>query len=420
MNNSTFLDYAEANGLRPVAWFDINYPAYAVKVRYMYPTSNPADFRDRALLQLIDIGVSYPTACAILMIDDPHESILKRFKSDVPQLVQFDKELNRLALTEIGKQKVERIELARNGVSSCLVDGFTGLPFPKDVVKYLSNGFSWKDASNISGGIYPFEPSIEQKIIELNTKINECKGDKFQYRLGIPDKAKETSMTPLGTKWMTNLSMGIFLKDTEIVRRIFCDNVANPISPFGWLINPNILKITQRDKTSRFSLKLADQNNSDVFDGISFDDLQQMIAEEIEQEYGSEFIKSNEVNVNADTGLCVFRINTIDAIAKGRERLLSAVNKGFLPLQLKGMNGSLFVSLQPDSKISALACLRAKIDESRAPWEDIISELKEKYPASWRQTLITIGRHDLLFRHDVTQYIKTQYIKDEQDDNILQ
>ena len=420
MNNSTFLEYAEANGLRPVAWFDINYPAYAVKVRYMYPTSNPADFRDRALLQLIDIGVSYPTACAILMIDDPHESILKRFKSDVPQLVQFDKELNRLALTEIGKLKVERIELARNGVSSCLVDGFTGLPFPKDVVKYLSNGFSWKDASNIPGGIYPFEPAIEQKIIELNTKINECKGDKFQYRLGIPDKAKETSMTPLGTKWMTNLSMGIFLKDTEIVRRIFCDNVANPISPFGWLINPNILKITQRDKTSRFSLKLADQDKSEIFTGISSDDLRQMIAEQIKQEYGPEFIKFNEVDANAETGLCILRLNTIDPVAKGRERLLSAVNKGVLSLQLKGMNGSLFVTLQPDSKISALVCLRAQIDESIDSWESIISELKEKYPTAWRQTLIAIGRHDLLFRHDVTQYIKTQYIKDGKGDNILQ
>lgn len=420
MNNTTFLEYAEANGLTPVSWFDINYPAYAVKVRYMYPTSNPADFRDRALLQLIDIGVPYSTACAILMIDDPHKSILERFKSDIPQLVQFDKELNRLALTGIGKLKVERIELARNGVSSCLVDGFTGLPFPKDVVTYLSNGFSWKDASNIPGGIYPFEPAIEQKIIELNTKINEGKGDKYQYRLGIPDKAKETSMSPLGTKWMMNLSMGIFIKDTEIVRRIFCDDSANPISPFGWLVNPNILKITRRDKTSHFALKLAEQDKSEVFTEIPSDDLRQMIAEQIRQEYGPEFIKFSEVEVNAETGLCVFRLSTIDSVTKGRERLLSAVNKGILSLQLKGMNGSLFVTLQPEPKISALACLRAKIDESRAPWEDIISELKEKYPASWRQTLITIGRHDLLFRHDVTQYIKTQYIKDGQEDNILQ
>lgn len=420
MNNSIFIEYAKANGLRPVAWFDINYPAYAVKVRYMYPTSNPADFRDRALLQLIDIGIPYPTACAILMIDDPHKSILERFKSDVPQLVQFDKELNRLALTEIGKLKVERIELARNGVSSCLVDGFTGLPFPKDVVKYLSNGFSWKDASKIPGGVYPFEPAIEQRIIELNTRINEGKGDKYQYRLGIPDKAKETSMTPLGTKWMTNLSMGIFLKDSEVVRRIFCDDSANPISPFGWLVNPNILKITRRDETSLFALKLAEQDKSEVFTGISSDDLRQMIAEQIKQEYGREFIKFNEVDANAETGLCILRLNTIDLVAKGRERLLSAVNKGVLSLQLKGMNGSLFVTLQPDSKISALACLRAQIDESIDSWENIISELKEKYPASWRQTLIAIGRHDLLFRHDVTQYIKTQYIKDGKGDNILQ
>lgn len=420
MNNSIFIEYAKANGLRPVAWFDINYPAYAVKVRYMYPTSNPADFRDRALLQLIDIGIPYPTACAILMIDDPHKSILERFKSDVPQLVQFDKELNRLALTEIGKLKVERIELARNGVSSCLVDGFTGLPFPKDVVKYLSNGFSWKDASKIPGGVYPFEPAIEQRIIELNTRINEGKGDKYQYRLGIPDKAKETSMTPLGTKWMTNLSMGIFLKDSEVVRRIFCDDSANPISPFGWLVNPNILKITRRDETSLFALKLAEQDKSEVFTGISSDDLRQMIAEQIKQEYGREFIKFNEVDANAETGLCILRLNTIDLVAKGRERLLSAVNKGVLSLQLKGMNGSLFVTLQPDSKISALACLRAQIDESIDSWENIISELKEKYPASWRQTLIAIGRHDLLFRHDVAQYIKTQYIKDGKGDNILQ
>lgn len=407
MNNTTFLEYAEANGLTPVAWFDINYPAYAVKVRYMYPTSNPADFRDRALLQLIDIGIPYPTACAILMIDDPHKSILERFKSDVPQLVQFDKELNRLALTEIGKLKVERIELARNGVSSCLVDGFTGLPFPKDVVKYLSNGFSWKDASKIPGGVYPFEPAIEQRIIELNTRINEGKGDKYQYRLGIPDKAKETSMTPLGTKWMTNLSMGIFLKDTEVVRRIFCDDSANPISPFGWLVNPNILKITRRDETSLFALKLAEQDKSEVFTGIPHDDLLQMIAEEIGQEFSSEFIKSNEVQGNTNTGLCVLKINTIDTITKGRERLFSAINKKFLPLQLKGIVGSLFVSLQPDSKISALADLRARINKyPKKPLNDIISEVKEEYPHSWRQTLITIGRHDLLFRHDVTQYIK--------------
>ena len=259
---------------------------------------------------------------------------------------------------------------------------------------------------------------------ELNTRINEGKGDKYQYRLGIPDKAKETSMTPLGTKWMTNLSMGIFLKDSEVVRRIFCDDSANPISPFGWLVNPNILKITRRDETSLFALKLAEQDKSEVFTGISSDDLRQMIAEQIKQEYGREFIKFNEVDANAETGLCILRLNTIDLVvdlvAKGRERLLSAVNKGVLSLQLKGMNGSLFVTLQPDSKISALACLRAQIDESIDSWENIISELKEKYPASWRQTLIAIGRHDLLFRHDVAQYIKTQYIKDGKGDNILQ
>lgn len=414
MNNAAFLEYAQANNLRPVAWFEINYPTYAIKIRYTYPTSDPTDFRERALLQLIDIGVPYVTACALLMIDDPHKSILERFKSDVPQLVYWDNGLNRFALTELGKLKVERIELSKNGVSSWLIDGFTGSPFPKDVIQNLSNGFNWKDAITNPAGFYPFEPAIEQRIEELSTRINESKGDKYQYRLGIPEKAKEVAISPLGPKWMTNLSVGVFLKDSEVVRRIFSDNTNNTISPFGWLSSPNILKITLRDKT-HFSLKLAERAKFDAFTDISIDDLRGIVATEIGQVFGSEFIKSNGIEVNAETGLCVLKINTVNAVVKGRERLFSAICKGFLPLQLKGMKGSLFVSLQSAADIYALANLRAGIDESHRSWEDIIRDIKEKYPSSWRQTLIIIERHDLLFRHDITQYIK--YGKD---DNILQ
>lgn len=408
MTNNTLIEYAKTNGLTPLAWFEVNYPTYAVKVKYKYPTSDPADFRDRALLQMIDIGVPYSTACSLLLVTDPYQSILQRFKSDEPgpQLVYFDKMLNQLALTPIGRQRIEQIELARDGVSCCFIDGFTGKPFPIDVVNNLKDRFECNEIYNIPGGIYPFNANIEHKIVELNAKLNDGKGRNYQKRLDIPEKSRETSMTLLGPKWMKNLSIGIFLKDTEIVRRIFCDDSVNPISPFGWLVNPNILKITRRDKTGHFSLKLAEQDNYEVFTGISHDDLLQMIAEEIGQEFSSEFIKSNEVQGNTDSGLCVFKINTIDTITKGRERLFSAINKKFLPLQLKGIVGSLFVSLQPDSKISALVDLRARINKyPKKPLNDIISEVKEEYPHSWRQTLITIGRHDLLFRHDVTQYI---------------
>lgn len=147
MNNNTFLEYAESQGLAPLIWFDISYPTFAVKVKYSYPTSDPADFRDRALLQLIDLGMPYATACAILMVNDPHQTILERFKSDTPgpQLVHFDKNLNRLALTPMGKHKVERIELAKDGVACCFIDGFTGTPFPTDVVSGLADRFNCSD-----------------------------------------------------------------------------------------------------------------------------------------------------------------------------------------------------------------------------------------------------------------------------------
>ena len=130
MTDAIFIEYAKTNGLIPFAWFEINYPTYAVKVKYKYPTSDPADFRDRALLQMIDRGMPYSTACSLLMVTDPHQSILQRFKSDNPgpQLVHFDKMLNRLALTPIGRQRIEQIELAREGVSCCFIDGFTGKP----------------------------------------------------------------------------------------------------------------------------------------------------------------------------------------------------------------------------------------------------------------------------------------------------
>ena len=65
MTDAIFIEYAKTNGLIPFAWFEINYPTYAVKVKYKYPTSDPADFRDRALLQMIDRGMPYSTACSL-------------------------------------------------------------------------------------------------------------------------------------------------------------------------------------------------------------------------------------------------------------------------------------------------------------------------------------------------------------------
>ncbi len=407
MTNKTFIDYAKAKGLTPFAWFEVNYPTYAVKVKYKYPTSDPADFRDRALLQMIDLGVPYSTACSLLMVTDPHQSILHRFKSDTwePQLVHFDQVLNRLALTPIGRQRVEQIELARNGVSCCFIDGFTGDPFPVDVVDNLKDRFDCIEVYSIPGGIYPFDANIEHKIAELNARINDGKGRKYQKRLGIPEKARETSMTSLGPKWMRNLSIGIFLKGTEVVRKIFCDDRDNPISPFGWLENNiNYFKLDGSVRSNRFFYLIDKSNDTSLFVNGSTD-LNQLILSSIEKEYGTEFIRQISLTRHPETSQIQIFISNIDETTRNRSRVLSRIENGFMSIQLQGMTGSMFIEVKASESINNLGHLRNKIDRSDQDWHEIIDMVKKDYPNNWRQTLIAIDRHDLVFRHDIEQFI---------------
>lgn len=407
MTDTTFIEYAQANRMTPLAWFEVNYPAYAVKVKYKYPTSDPADFRDRALLQIIDLGMPYSTACSLLMVADPHQSILQRFKSDNPgpQLVHFDKMLNRLALTPIGRQRIEQIELARDGVSCCFIDGFTGKPFPIDVVNNLKDRFKCNEVYNIPGGIYPFEANIEHQIAELNARINDGKGRNYQKRLGIPENARETAMTSLGPKWMRNLAIGIFLNGTEIVRKIFCDDNANAISPFGWLEKINYFKLDGNIKSKKFGYVIDKSDSANAFVNIS-PDLNQLMLSSIETEYGKEFIKG--INLTWDPEMSNFKvfINSIDEVTRNRSRMLSIIENGIMSVKLAGMTGTLFIEVKASESINSLGHLRNMIDKSGNDWLEIIDKIRKEYPNNWRQTLIAIDRHDLVFRHDIEQFIK--------------
>ena len=407
MTNKTLIEYAKNNGLTPLAWFEINYPTYAVKVKYKYPTSDPADFRDRALLQMIDLGVPYSTACSLLLVTDPYQTILQRFKSDDPgpQLVHFDRMLNRLALTPIGGQRIEQIELARDGVSCCFIDGFTGDPFPIDVVENLKDRFECNEIYTNPGGLYPFNPNIEHQIAKLNARVNDGKGRNYQKRLDIPEKARETSMTSLGPKWMRNLSIGIFWNGKEVVRKIFCDDRANPISPFGWLENINTFKLDGNVRSKKFVYVIDNSDSTNVFVNNA-NDLNQLLLSIIRTEYGAEFVNGIDLTWNPETSQFQIFINSIDKTTRNRSRMLSTIENGIMSIKLTGMTGSMFIEVKASEIINSLGHLRNKIDKSDRDWHEIIDVVRKDYPNNWRQTLIAIDRHDLVFRYDIEQFIK--------------
>lgn len=408
MNNKDVLSYAHDNNLVPVAWFNVNYPAYAIKIRYKYPTSNPTDFRDRALLQLIGLGIPYPTACALLMIDDPYQTILQRFKSSEPgpQLVHFDKAINRLNLTPLGQLKVDGIDLARDGVATTFVDGYTVEPFPIDVVKSLSeNRFSPADIKWTAGGSYPFDPDVDRGLTRLADRLNDSKDGKCQLRLRIPEKAMETSLSLLEQKWITNLSIGIFLKEGKAIRRIFCDRSLKPISPFGWFENLDGFKLAANEKNEKFSYIKVNPKRTDAFSQSNGVAIVKLVESAFVADFGPEIKEQSELNFNPETGKVTLSVKNIDRITHNRTRLLSIIGKGLMPIQLKGLVGALFIEVKANEGVNFLVSIRSEIEKSESDWRQIITNIKKKYPGNWRQILIDIDRHDLLFRYDVEHFI---------------
>lgn len=77
-----------------------------------------------------------------------------------------------------------------------------------------------------------------------------------------------------------------------------------------------------------------------------------------------------------------------------------------MSIKLTGMTGSLFIEVKASEIINSLGHLRNKIDKSGHDWHEIIDMIRKDYPDNWRQTLNAIDRHDLVFRHDIEQFIK--------------
>ena len=90
----------------------------------------------------------------------------------------------------------------------------------------------------------------------------------------------------------------------------------------------------------------------------------------------------------------------------GRSRILSVVEKKNMGIQLRGITGTLFIEVNANDSVNNLALLRKKIELSTQDWHEIIKRVRTEYPNNWRQTLNSIGRHDLIFRYDIENFIK--------------
>lgn len=410
MNDDTMLKFAKAKDLSPLAWFNIYYPAYAINVKYHYPTSNPDDFKDRALLQLINCKIPYETACEILGIRDPHRSILNRFVSDEKQaLVRFDERQRQYVLTPMGKRKVEGIELGKEGVACCYIDGYTGTPFPKAVIENI-NEQRFSICGNLAinpGGMYPFDAGIEQKVQALNANLNDGNGKDYRKRLNLSDKSNEFNITLLDQKWISNLSIGVFLKGSTVVRSVFGDKICDEptvLPPFGWLESLHQFKLTINDNGLKFGY-VKDAPTSESLFVQSPDAVYKAIETRIEKTYGTEFAKSIELCIEPKSGQCSMKITSLNTLTKDRAKMLDYIDNGILPLELKGIKGTIFLKLDVSENIVELAHLSKEINSLTDDWHQIIAKVKRLYPNSWRQTLLTIDRHDLLFRYDVEQFI---------------
>lgn len=78
-----------------------------------------------------------------------------------------------------------------------------------------------------------------------------------------------------------------------------------------------------------------------------------------------------------------------------------------MTVPLPGVTGWICIEVKASDNLVSLGQLPKKINETNRDWKEIFATTTEKpCPKSWRQTLIAIDRHDLLFRYDVEQFIK--------------
>lgn len=405
MNKETIINFATSKKLTPVAWFGIKYPAFAIKVRYHYPSSDPSDFQDRALLRLIDAGIPYNTACAILLIDDPHESILRRFSSSDPgpQLVNFDKELNRRALPPMGRARIERPVLNKRAVASCFIDGVSCEPFPKDVIEHLeSNRFHPEEIGFIANGDYPFEPTVESRLEELNTRLNDKKDKKLLLRLQLPSNAAEMSISLIDPEWIRDLSIGVFLKDEEIQRYLFCSDSESAITPFGYVQNLDLFKLTVNEK--KFGYRKDSQNSPSLF-AAKTSTLTEMLLAGIEHRYGKGVVSQSDISINPQTTVPEVYIENLDGAKSSRLKLLSSISEGYMSIPMSGLAGDIFIKVKTTPEVYNLSALKEMVDCSVGDWHKSVQEIQNRYPDKWRKVLLDIGRHDLLFRHDIENFI---------------
>ena len=413
MNEKTIIKFADKYNLTPVAFFRLYYPAYSIKIKYKVPSNDPLDFLQRALLRLIGAGISYKEAAALLLIHDPHNAILKKFKNDEPVLVAFDKMKNRDDLTPFGRSRVERVVLTKSITVSGFVDGTTGEPFPTDMVSRLENGaFHYVDIDFVPNRDYPFEPDVESKLHQLETDLIESKTKSLRKRLRLPAKAMDIGISLLEAVWVTDLSMGIFTKDGQVKRYLFCGDSDEVITPFGYLKDPASVSFFAEPQKNTLTPRVFPDPIPTVMEG-NHEGIKKLLYDSLTKLYGREQISLHNIKVDMLTGQTEIFIDKLAGTKKQRTRLLNDIENGvtdsgekFLRMRISGLPGVIYIKAEVSGHISGISVMKQKIVRDTTNWKNQLALIQKEYPDNWRKVLRDIGRKDLLFIHDKEKFIK--------------
>ncbi len=166
--------------------------------------------------------------------------------------------------------------------------------------------------------------------------------------------------------------------------------------------NLDLFKLTVNEK--KFGYRKDSQNSPSLF-AAKTSTLTEMLLAGIEHRYGKGVVSQSDISINPQTTVPEVYIENLDGAKSSRLKLLSSISEGYMSIPMSGLAGDIFIKVKTTPEVYNLSALKEMVDCSVGDWHKSVQEIQNRYPANWRKVLLDIGRHDLLFRHDIENFI---------------